>query len=392
MFLFFCKCSIVSIKPNCFTDGVLTFSPDFRLFVTKKGGHRGGRRGSGRGGRGRGDRGGHYGPGDDQRRGNDDRGYYGGGAAGGRSSGQGHYGPPGGGGPSHYGRSGDRQGQYGGEQSQYGGGQAQGRYGGGQGHHSGAQGRQGGGPGQYGGSQGQHGSGQGQHGGAQSSSGYGGRGGSSSYGGRGGYQPRDDGRGGGSSYKRGGGGGYQGRGGGRGRGRGRDGRGGRGGRGRGPDLSGLESVLSNIVLAKLTENFQFYLYSVNCIDANGDLIDSRHRRKFLFDIGFWDGHFKDMPESEKLDWKRVIFFSGSFFFSGRPIPGFESNKLPLTLQTGSKSEGDTIEVRQAVHYISPLELKPETVTPVSKAEIKLDKRCANCTKAFQDVGALLQHW
>lgn len=164
------------------------------------------------------------------------------------------------------------------------------------------------------------------------------------------------------------------------------------GRGRGPDLSGLESCLSNIVLANLTDNFQFYLYSVNCVDANGDLIDSRHRRKFLFDVGFWDGHFKDLPENEKMDWKRVVFFSGSFFFSARPIPGFEPNKLPLTLPTGSRSEGDWIEVRQAVHYLAPAELKDKSEVTVSRAEIKLDKRCANCTRAFQDVGALLQHW
>jgi hypothetical protein len=106
-----------------------------------------------------------------------------------------------------------------------------------------------------------------------------------------------------------GGGGYrddrQGRGGGGYRddrqGRGGGGRGGRdggrgGGRGRGPDLSGMKSCISNIILANVSPSFQFYLYSVNCVDANGDSIDSRYRRKFLFDTGLWDGFLKTMPE------------------------------------------------------------------------------------------------
>ena len=194
--------------------------------------------------------------------------------------------------------------------------------------------------------------------------------------------------------RRGGGGGYQGaRGGGRGgdRGGGRGGRGGRGGGSRGPDLSGLKSCISNIILADVTQGFQFYLYSVACIDANGDNIDSRHRRKFLFDIGFWDGLLKDMPEKEKEDLKRVVFFSGSFFFTARPVPGLEPSNLPRALPVNEKAEGDTIQVQQSMHYLAPTELK-QAAQAVGKNEVAFDKRCSDCTKAFADIGSLLQHW
>jgi hypothetical protein len=156
-------------------------------------------------------------------------------------------------------------------------------------------------------------------------------------------------------------------------------------------MSGLKSCLSNIILADVTDGFQFYLYSVNCEDANGDAMDSRHRRKFLFDLGFWDGMQKDMPEKEKDDLKRIVFFSGSFFFSGRPIAGLEPDKLPLELHVDEKAEGDSIRIMQMVHYLAPLELKPKA-TGVKADEVAFDKRCSNCAKAFADVGSLLQHW
>jgi hypothetical protein len=122
------------------------------------------------------------------------------------------------------------------------------------------------------------------------------------------------------------------------------------------------------------------------------MIDSRHRRKFLFDNGFWDGLLKEMPEKEKADWKRAVFFSGSFFFSSRAIPGVESHKLPLLLPTGPEAEGDSITVQQVVHYLAPNELLNSPKVPVSDAEVSFDKRCSGCTRAFQDVGSLLQHW
>jgi hypothetical protein len=120
-------------------------------------------------------------------------------------------------------------------------------------------------------------------------------------------------------------------------------------------------------------------------------MDSRYRRRFLFEHGFWDGFLKDMPTKEKEDLRRVVFFSGSFFFSARPIPGLESDKLPMPLPTTEKAEGDTIQIQQVVHYLAPTELCPEKQV-AGNSEVCFDKRCANCTKAFIDVGSLLQHW
>lgn len=199
-------------------------------------------------------------------------------------------------------------------------------------------------------------------------------------GGRGGYRDDRQGRGGGEF--RGGGG----------RDGGRGGRGGRGGgRGRGPDLSGIKSCISNIILADVSPAFQFYLYSVHCVDANGDAIDSRYRRKFLFDTGLWDGLLKDMPEKEKNDLKRVVFFNGSFFVSARPIAGLEPQILPLQLPTNASAEGETIKVQQVVHYLAPKELT-QARAATAENEVAFDKRCSNCAKAFPDVGSLLQHW
>ena len=183
-----------------------------------------------------------------------------------------------------------------------------------------------------------------------------------------------------------------------GRGRGSfGGRGGRGGRGRGggrnslPDLSGMQTALSNIILANISPGFSFYLYSVKCDDSKGDSIDSRFRRKFLFDIGLWDGLLEDMPRKEKEDLKRVVWFNGSFFFSSRKIPELDPDKLPLKLPASEKAEGDQITVMHMLHYLAPTELQT-TLDEDKPNEISFDNRCSNCTRAFADVGSLLQHW
>ena len=197
----------------------------------------------------------------------------------------------------------------------------------------------------------------------------------------------------------GGGGGYRGvgRGGGDGRnsysgGRGRGGGGG-GGRGRGgPDMSGMTSCLSNVMQADVAENFQFFLYSVAAEDFNGDQVESRHRRKFLFDLGLWNGVLKEMPDKQKEDLRRVVFFQGSFFYSARRIPELEPDNLPMNLPLTDEAEGDTIKIMQVVHYTTPIELKTKESTSTKVGEVSFDKRCNDCAKCFTDVGALLQHW
>ena len=171
------------------------------------------------------------------------------------------------------------------------------------------------------------------------------------------------------------------------------GRGGGGGRGRGgPDMSGMTSCLSNVMQADVAENFQFFLYSVAAEDFNGDQVESRHRRKFLFDLGLWNGVLKEMPDKQKEDLRRVVFFQGSFFYSARRIPELEPDNLPMNLPLTDEAEGDTIKIMQVVHYTTPIELKTKESTSTKVGEVSFDKRCNDCAKCFTDVGALLQHW
>lgn len=171
------------------------------------------------------------------------------------------------------------------------------------------------------------------------------------------------------------------------------------------------------MVADVSENFQFFLYSVAVENDQGEKIESRHRRKFLFDLGLWNGELKDVPDKEKDDLRRVVFFQGSFFYSARKIPGLEPNKLPLELPMSPEAEGDSMRVVQVFHYVTPVELllkpeetktenatKTETATspqqpaaaaavPKSKdGEVRFDMRCNDCIKCFADIGALLQHW
>jgi hypothetical protein len=159
-------------------------------------------------------------------------------------------------------------------------------------------------------------------------------------------------------------------------------------------MSGMRSCLSNVMQADISENFQFFLYSVAVESDHGEQIESRHRRKFLFDLGLWNGLLKDMPDKEKEDLRRVVFFQGSFFYSARKIPGLEPDKLSMELPVSEEAEGDTIKVVQVFHYVTPVELKTasSTNTKLKDGEVGFDKRCNDCTKCFTDVGALLQHW
>jgi len=164
-------------------------------------------------------------------------------------------------------------------------------------------------------------------------------------------------------------------------------------------MSRMTSCLSNVMVADVCENFQFFLYSVAVVDDKGDQLESRHRRKFLFDLGLWNGLLKDMPAKEKEDLRRVVFFQGSFFYSARKIPRFEAENLPMSLPMTQDAEGDSINVVQVFHYVTPVELKTKestssasTSTKTKDGELSFDKRCNDCAKCFTDVGALLQHW
>jgi len=178
--------------------------------------------------------------------------------------------------------------------------------------------------------------------------------------------------------------------GGRGRGERGGGRSG-GGRGRGPDLSGLKSVISNILPAEITANFSFYIYTVDCRDKDDTNIEGRGRRTDLFRIGVWDNLLKDLPAAEKEVLKRVVFFAGSFFFSGRPIPGLEKGKCPTQLVDGTQTKGDTFTIVQVQHYSAP-EILTAPLPTAQQGEVTVDTfRCFSCTKTFKSEEFMLQH-
>jgi hypothetical protein len=123
-------------------------------------------------------------------------------------------------------------------------------------------------------------------------------------------------------------------------------------------------------------------------------LESRQRRKQLFENGMWDGLLKNMSKKDKEDLRRVVFFQGAFCFSGRPIPELDASQLPVTICDGSMSDGDVMKILEVFHYISPTEFQNDGLLPSKSKEtdISCDLRCAGCTKAFTDLNALMQHW
>jgi hypothetical protein len=139
------------------------------------------------------------------------------------------------------------------------------------------------------------------------------------------------------------------------------------------------------------ENFSFYMYSFDSTDKHDQQIDSRWKRADLFMEGVFDKLLKEMPSVEKEDLKRVVFFAGSFCFSGRRIPGLEKEKLPLEIMNGSTSGGDTMRCVDVKHFGPPSELKVAP-PPHSQQEIAIDTcRCSGCSRSFVSLHHLLQH-
>lgn len=210
-------------------------------------------------------------------------------------------------------------------------------------------------------------------GGRSGRSGGGGRSGGRNYGDRGGDsrgRGRDD------------------RGGGRG---GRDDRGGGRGRGRGPDLFGMKSVITNILPAEVSANFSFYIYTVDCKDTKDNNIEGRGRRAELFRKGVLDGILGGLPAAQKEGFKRVIFFAGSFCFSGRPIPGINPKECPKLLVDGTDTKGDTLTIVQVQHFSAP-DCLVAPMPPPQEGEVVVDTfRCSTCTKTFTGEENMLQH-
>jgi len=172
---------------------------------------------------------------------------------------------------------------------------------------------------------------------------------------------------------------------------GRVGQRGRGGRGA-PDISSIQSVATNIILASVTDHFRFYQYMIRAVDKAGDQIDSSSRRAELFSIGVWDTLLSEMPKRDKNDLKRVVFFAGSCCYAARPIPGLESSTLPVVVLSGDSIDGDSITIDRVRQYTTPQELVEQSVSTVlCESNLSFDLRCSNCAQAFHERESLLQH-
>lgn len=135
--------------------------------------------------------------------------------------------------------------------------------------------------------------------------------------------------------------------------------------------------------------FSFYEYSFDSTSKDGKQIESLWRRKDLFMKGIFDSDLlADMSDRAKNDLKRLVFFAGSFCYSGVEIPGLEKEKL---IVDGSTTDGDTMRCAGVKQYGPPTELKVEAPS-LSKQEIAIDAhRCADCTKSFASKENLLRH-
>lgn len=162
----------------------------------------------------------------------------------------------------------------------------------------------------------------------------------------------------------------------------------------------LKAELNNIVQdpkvachqqAEVTEGFHFYEFSINAQDSSGEVIESRRRRAFLFNLGLWEGVLRDLPRQDKNHLRKVVFFNGSTFYSGRQIPGLEAANLPHEMDFGERgAEGDTMQIVGVRKLLAPVELQVER-NEENPNEIRFDNRTADGTRSFQDSQALLQH-
>ncbi|CAB9523207.1 Piwi-like protein 1 [Seminavis robusta] len=193
------------------------------------------------------------------------------------------------------------------------------------------------------------------------------------------------------SYGRGGGG----RGGG-----GRDFRGGRGGRGGGrghrgeepeePDLQDIKKVKTNKILGKLPSSFRFYYYTAAAMKNEKEQVDSRYRRRALFNKAIFDNLLADKSPKEKQRIRKSMFFEGSFFFSTVQVEGLEGHKLPLKLVTTDR--GETFTVLKEQKFKCPKSMdKPKQPQALGANVLQFEHQCSNCGMKFSDTRSLLQH-
>jgi hypothetical protein len=107
-----------------------------------------------------------------------------------------------------------------------------------------------------------------------------------------------------------------------------------------------------------------------------------------------------LPQGEIKDLSRTIFFEGSFFFAGRPIPGLVQFPAVIVGSTATCApDGESVIIVDCKAFSTPTELlaTASQPSPTPAAAVKdqtqlcMDRRCSECTKAFPDLLALMAH-
>ena len=158
-----------------------------------------------------------------------------------------------------------------------------------------------------------------------------------------------------------------------------------------------------MILAAVSQTFNFYMYTVDAKHKDDGEIESRSRKATLFRRAIFNKLFQNRPDAEKNHLKRMIFFQGSYFFSARPIEELEGKgKLPRLLLDGTEDGGDTFRVVSRHHFKAPKVLSEtivETIVETIGAQpfgsddnpLSFDSRCADCSKGFSSPDQLMQH-
>jgi hypothetical protein len=125
----------------------------------------------------------------------------------------------------------------------------------------------------------------------------------------------------------------------------------RGGGGTDPSGPVKIDVVTNVLKAKLTENFSFWRYNLDSRDARDQNIEARGRRDLLFRKGFWNLLLANRDEKDRKDLKRVLFYAGSVFYCAREVPELAAvhRGQPVLLPGGT--DGDVMTVVGVAHQL-----------------------------------------
>ena len=123
----------------------------------------------------------------------------------------------------------------------------------------------------------------------------------------------------------------------------------------------------------------------------GKNIDSRSRRRFLFNTAIFKTLLKDKSNEDRKILSRLVYFQGSSFLSAVPIKELEESKVwPLQILDGSTTGGETFTVKHKFRFGMPKEFG-EVFQETKGNVITMDCCCNGCGCRFADGNSLIQH-